>query len=305
MEITLLKNDRIDRDKYDQCISRSPYGTVYALSWYLDVVAPDWQLLLAGDYEYVMPLPVKYKLKKLSYVIQPSLCQQLGLFSDKKIDEETMSAFIRQIRCPYILLQLNPGNLFPHRNIKTRPNYLLRLDKPYEEIRKGYRSNTRRELKDMDRFDLSYEKDTDMHTFLDLVETNSEHYGDGIFPVLKSLAMAAVARNSALFRLVRKADSKELLAGVFFLRYKNRYYYLSPVSTRNGKHYRAMRFLLDRFIEEHANTSCLLDFEGSTISSVARFYESFGSTFETYPRYFFSCFPWVSKLKKLTLRSIF
>ena len=38
----------------------------------------------------------------------------------------------------------------------------------------------------------------------------------------------------------------------------------------------AMAFLIDSFIKEHAEQHLVLDFEGSMIPGVARFYESFG-----------------------------
>jgi hypothetical protein len=293
MKILLLKNSRIDKKKYDHCIEKSSFGTIYALSWYLDIVAPGWKLFMAEDYTYVMPLPVKYKLGIIPYLIQPVLCQQLGLFSQKEINEKIMKSFLDKIHFPFVLLQLNLGNTFPFKNTTLRSNYFLDLNKPYEELHKGYRSNCRRNLRNIDTFGLVYEKNTPIDNYLNIVKTSSDHCSESVFSALKSLVQEASFRNVAVIRSVRKEN--EMMATALFLHFKNRFYYLFPVSSPIGKDYQAMRFLLDEFIKENSGTSVKLDFEGSSVASVAQFYESFGSTLELYPRYFKTYLPFISK----------
>jgi hypothetical protein len=47
--------------------------------WHLDRTAVVWDALVWGDYEFVMPLPVRKKWG-IQYVYQPLFCQQLGIF---------------------------------------------------------------------------------------------------------------------------------------------------------------------------------------------------------------------------------
>jgi hypothetical protein len=293
MKILLLKNSRIDKKKYDYCIEKSSFGTIYALSWYLDIVAPNWNLLVDEDYTYVMPLPVKHKLGVIPYSIQPVLCQQLGLFSREEINEKIMKSFLDKIHFPFVLLQLNLGNTFPFKNMTLRSNYLLDLNRPYEELHRGYRSNCRRNLRNIDTFGLAYEKNTTINDYLDIVKTSSDHCSGSIFSALKSLVQEASFRNVSVIRSVRKEN--EMIAAALFLHFKNRFYYLFPVSSSTGKDYQAMRFLLDEFIKENAGTPVKIDFEGSSVASVAQFYESFGSKLELYPRYFKTYLPFISK----------
>ena len=60
---SFLKHDKIDKVKWDNCISRSVNGHIYARSWYLNIVSPDWDALIEGDYEAVMPLTWKRKFE--------------------------------------------------------------------------------------------------------------------------------------------------------------------------------------------------------------------------------------------------
>ncbi|MDR1631378.1 MAG: hypothetical protein LBR97_00560, partial [Dysgonamonadaceae bacterium] len=73
MKIEWLKHEEIDFQAYNRCIESSSFGAVYAMSWYLDAVSPFWELLMAENYRYVMPLPVKRKFR-IKYLMQPLFC---------------------------------------------------------------------------------------------------------------------------------------------------------------------------------------------------------------------------------------
>ena len=57
-----LSNFNIDKVKWDDCISNSFNRRVYALSWYLDIVAVKWDAIVYGDYEAVCPIVFKKRL---------------------------------------------------------------------------------------------------------------------------------------------------------------------------------------------------------------------------------------------------
>ena len=61
-KITFLHNKEINREKWDDCIEHALNSKVYAFSWYLDVVADDWNCLVYGDYELVFPIVIKKKI---------------------------------------------------------------------------------------------------------------------------------------------------------------------------------------------------------------------------------------------------
>ena len=77
-----VRHAEIDRSQWDALINQAPNGLIYALTWYLDSVSPGWEALVkevAGRYVAVLPLPVRRKYG-FSYLLQPLLTQQLGLF---------------------------------------------------------------------------------------------------------------------------------------------------------------------------------------------------------------------------------
>src|SRR3990172_7490113 len=94
--ITYLKHSEIDKPKWDKCIQNSSNGLIYAYSWYLDFVSPNWQALVRGDYEYVMPLTCKKKYG-INYLHQPFFAQQLGVFSSAVLSDYDVDEFLSLI----------------------------------------------------------------------------------------------------------------------------------------------------------------------------------------------------------------
>ncbi len=60
--------------------------------------------------------------------------------------------------------------------------------------------------------------------------------------------------------------------------------------------------MIDRYIHLHCGTQACIDFEGSDIPTVARFYEGFGASAEQYYSYRINRLPWL--LKKIADRRI-
>jgi hypothetical protein len=283
MKINFIRHPAIEVGRYDQCVLNARHGTIYAMSWYLDAVAPDWQLLATPDYSFVMPLPGKKKFG-IPYILQPLMCQQLGIFSPEEITKEIYDCFIKNIPAVYCILQLNPGNIFGQKDL--RPNYILDISAGYETIRSRYHKNTQNDLKKLAKAPLIFDTQTDYLTIIELVKQQSEHYAGKLLAAAQKVSEKAQEKGILWVRCVRDQATSELLAGVLFFQWKNRLYYMLPVSTPAGRKASAMRFLIDRFIAEQAGQNQWIDFEGSAAESVARFYRNFGAIEEPYPCYF-------------------
>ena len=284
MQLDRIPHRQIDKRKYDACIVHARNGTLYASSWYLDITAPEWQLLATPDYSFVMPLPLKRKYG-LPYILHPLLSQQLGLFSPEKITPNILNEFLKKIPTVYCILQLNAGNLFERNDFQVRMNYLLDLSPNYREIKNRYHGNTNSNLKKTAKNHLAVDQTLNFESLLEIFAEHSLHYTGAVLETAKRLVREADIRNQLRIRCVRKEETGEILAGIFFFQWKNRFYYLFPVSSPEGKKLHAMRFLIDRFIAEWAGSNYMIDFEGSSVPSVAQFYQNFGAVAEMYPTY--------------------
>ena len=282
MKIQYLKNNEINYKKYDFCIEQSEQGTVYAMSWYLDIVSPGWGLLMADNYSYVMPIPVKKK-SFIKYAIQPVLSQQLGIFSLKQLTPEILNNFTEAIPFGYCSFFLNAGNVFEEcRQFKLKNNYVLDLNRKYEEIKSGFSTNCLRNIKKAETEKLIFSNNTNLDIYSATLKKYSVHES-----LLKNLdlliAILKKTENLGTEIWNVSGENGEILAIAPLIRWKNFMYYLAPVSTGSGKQKCAMFFLLDRFIKEKSNSNLILDFEGSMIPGVAKFYIGFGSRNIPYP----------------------
>jgi len=72
------------------------------------------------------------------------------------------------------------------------------------------------------------------------------------------------------------------VGGLLWLKDAQRITYLVPVIMEEAKKEHLNTFIVNELIREHQQKDLILDFEGSMIPGVARFYESFGAEVEIY-----------------------
>jgi len=94
------------------------------------------------------------------------------------------------------------------------------------------------------------------------------------------------------------SKSGELLAAGAFLAHKNRLIFLLGNGSEMGKELGAMTLLMDNLIFQFANHQMELDFEGSEIEGIARFFKSFGSEKRNYYKLRKNNLPWILRLFK-------
>lgn len=285
--IEYVPYQKINKQKWDDCITRSANGLVYAYSFYLDELADNWDALILNDYETVMPLTWRKKYN-IYYLYQPFFCASLGIFSNKKITRDLLENFLQAVpaKFKYWDISLNHSNSFllPEFGLYERMNYVLDLNKSYEELYTNFNTNIKRNIKKAESLGCTVEKNIPLTEILVLSREilqavspiEEEDYNDfsELYKILQGKGMAI---NYAVY-----SSQKELLAScVFFFSHKRAYYILAG-NHPNGKTVGASHHLINAFIKDHAGKELLLDFEGSDIRNLAFFYSSFGATEEKY-----------------------
>ena len=275
-----ISHSEIDFVKYNECIENSMQGTVYAMSWYLDAVFPDWSVYVVDDYDVVMPVPQKQKFG-LKYALQPQFCQQLGIFSKSWLSKLQARELIAKLPFLYCLC-FNSGNMDFCNEKTERPNFVLDLSEEYAVLSASFSLQCRRNIKKAKGFAQTVTEMTKDEYLSFLSENAGSWIGKLQHAILSRLIDNAFSSGCAEILSVRDEKS-QVLAAVFFLRWRNRLYYLSPVSSEQGKSCLSMSFLLNDIIERNASSPMLIDFEGSAIESIRNFYTGFGAKNEPYP----------------------
>lgn len=287
-EIRLVKSDDIDRKKWDDCIRSATFGIAYAWSWYLDRICPGWQALVWADYLYIMPLPNNRKYG-FSYIFQPFFSQQLGVFSSLPTDPEIVNQFLHAIPEEFRLtdLKLNLGNRPTSKQFRTEKHttHHLNLSVGIDEIRKNYSVNTSRNIKKAVKSKVSVLPVYDVTRFIAFTRENLREKSKEI--KTKNYAALQKVIGFALYNQIGEIygafdESNSLVAAAFFITTNRKSIYLAASSTPVGVEQSAMFLLLDTFIARNAGNDLTLDFEGSDIQGVARFYKGFGGKPETY-----------------------
>ncbi|OSZ77353.1 hypothetical protein CAP36_13205 [Chitinophagaceae bacterium IBVUCB2] len=285
-QIQYLTNRKIDKTKWDNCISKADNGLIYAYSFYLDTMAKHWDALVLNDYEVVMPLTWNSKYG-INYLYQPFLAAQLGIFGNN-ISEELIEDFIHSIPTSFRLIEisLNSKNItgIPTGYAMHRSNYTLDLNKPYNTIYSNYKENIRRNIKKATQLGCIVEKEVDVEEVITLavqqMKEQSNESSDNINRFRKLYKFLNEKKMAAIYGIKL---NNELLASCVFFYSHHRAYYILVGNHPNGKTIGASHFLIDAFIKDNADKEMLLDFEGSDIPSLAFFYSSFGAVHEIYP----------------------
>tara|TARA_R110001583_G_scaffold34847_6_gene116642 strand:- start:12494 stop:13375 length:882 start_codon:yes stop_codon:yes gene_type:complete len=281
--IRYLKRHNLDVNKYDNCVKYAENSRIYAYSWYLDIVADNWDVLVLNDYEAVMPLPF-LRFKKLFFlkkIAQPNFCQQLGVFCIKVLPEIVMSDFL--IKFSELKFRYYNFNSFQKINneiincsVIKKINFELDLVKPYHEIYNGYAKNLKRNLKKANKIELVISSETTVSDFLLLKENNKKHTIKSTqYKLMRKLINELLQRNLATIYGVYFEN--KLIASAFFVEEKQRVTHLFSATTIIGKEVGAIPYLFDVIIKNNSAKKMIFDFEGSMIPNVARFFKSFGA----------------------------
>jgi hypothetical protein len=284
MNIKYLKHKAIDKNRWDACINTAPNGLVYGLSWYLDVVCPGWDALVADDYSAVMPLPWKQKLG-IKYIYHPLFAQQLGVFGSSDYTQ-TPATFLKNVPKSFMRTEfsLNHQIRVASSLASVRKNFLLNLNYPYKTLTKGFNENTKRNIGKSRKSDIKLVGQVSQRAFMELKRSNPVNdLKEAEYQTMGNLI--AVLIDKKLGQLIGCSDAKgNLIAAALFVKFKNRLIYMFSASANEGKNSRAMFLILDEVVKNNAGTNTLLDFEGSMIDGVARFFSGFGAQAEHYTR---------------------
>lgn len=248
-------------------------------------MATNWDAIIMGDYAHVMPLPWRSRFG-IKYLYQPSFTPQLGIFGGMPPSREVMRAMISAARDRFRFAEifLNHSNVIyaaPNSN-----NFVLDLERGHETIAAYYSDNHKRNIKKAVEAGLVYERTphdgNGMDPGIAFLRQQVPHLGKDDFNRFKKTCLKLWEQDWAMQRVVRSKDGK-LLARSIFLFDGKRVINILPFTYEAGRPLGAGHFLIDRLIQEFSGQKLTLDFEGSVIPSIARFYAGFGAQAEQYP----------------------
>jgi len=282
--IRFIPHSRIDRAAWDACLDRCPYAVLFARTWFLDAVCgTEWNGVVSGDYEAVFPVAIRRKFGQ-AYAHQPFFTRYFGAYGDRPgIDAAPyLEALPSRLRFAHLALH-ESNRIAPARGttLRRKTFQVLDLADPFEQLVRRYAENTRRNIRKAEQAGLVYGNGEDPSVVVDLFRSGRggalAGYTSREFAVLASLMRQCLDRGEGRLLEARTPDGG-LAAAAFLMGSGGRHIFLKSGTTGHGRATGAMHGLFDHFIRSAAGRGGLLDFGGSSVPSVARFYRGFGAS---------------------------
>jgi len=151
MEVRFVPFDEIDVTRWNSCIHFAINGNVFGYHWFLTNVNREFDALVEGNYESVMPLLSRTSRWNYPELYHPMGLGRLGIFSVHVLSPPRIQKFIDSIPDTYLGRQISfneYNNAIISQMASTSKSnwYHLDLSKPYEIIQNAYHSEIRDEI---------------------------------------------------------------------------------------------------------------------------------------------------------------
>ncbi len=283
--ISWINRQEIDLEKYNACIENSEQSLLYAYSWYLDIVCTDWMVMIYEDYDAVMPIPIRKKYF-LKYVYPPFWMLQLGIFNQgqKEVENQFITELLDKFR--FVELHLNSRNKMVSSNyIETKYFQELNLSSDHEKILSDYQSDRKKDLRKADKFELKTKWDDSPEVLIQLFKNNvgrrTPEIKDNDYQNLLKLIQTCIEKSSGQILSVYQEEA--LVASAFFLKHKDTVTILCSSTDFENRNNGANTFLIDQAIQKYSQSFSVFNFGGSSMTSVAQYFKSFGASTVSYP----------------------
>lgn len=280
-DIRIIKRKDIDLNKWNHLIDKYSNGLPYAYSWYLDAVCENWKVIIYKDYEAGFSFQIKKKMG-IPYSLHPFLTQQLGFFGK---DKSIFDLFLKELEKNvfFYQYQLNHFNVVSKNLIQEKTNYELDLNKSYSDLYRQYKTNTKRNIKKAYNNNISISSNNILNSSdIKFVEKHSKIDLKGERLSIFNKLIDHANKNNCL-EILQAKQNDQLISIIIFIKNEIRSVYLMAISNSEGLALKANFLLIDHFIKNNSKKAMILDFEGSGIEGIARFYAGFGAYQTQYP----------------------
>lgn len=273
--IRKLKYADIDFQKYKSAIENSVQNNFYASKLILDHLCESWEILISGDYKFVMPIPLKKKFG-VQFALMPLFCQQLGIFGKERnpiIEQEFFKYFIQNYKVYYYAF--NYQNTFEE-NLKFKKNYFIQ-NTEYSNLKKNYFKGRKSAVKSSQHLTF---KELELSESLVFIQTHFKGLDkkkdmDKFFTYLNFLQ----AKN--LLKIYGAFKEEHLICLATVIKSKKKMSLLGLINDDMYRKDNGASFIIDRILTDHISEYSF-DFMGSTIRGIEVFFKSFGSELQEY-----------------------
>ncbi|MFT7352885.1 MAG: hypothetical protein ACI9XR_002676 [Flavobacterium sp.] len=300
--INYIQRKDLDVLKYNSCIENAIQSRIYAYSWYLDIVAANWDVLILNDYEAVMPIAWKRKYG-IKYVYPLLWVLELGVFyPDNKIKVAPfLDTLFNKFR--FVESKLNSTEKFISRKnqLVGKQFQTLSLKEVYPAIFSKYRKDRKKDIGKAIHLDLTEKWNDKPDKLITLFKNNVGKRTPNIlehdYTILENLILACLERKVGEILSIYDKNS-DLVASGFFLKHKNAVTILVSSTDFKNRNNGANTFLIDRAVFKFQKNFGTFNFGGSSMKSIAKYFLSFGAKTEDYQQMKYNKLPYLLRFFK-------
>jgi len=298
MLLSFLNNSEILSSEWDQFIMESPQGNIYHLHKYLTNLHPSWDAIIVKEgsaYIAIMPLCINTKVG-IKFATQPFFAQYLGILFGKNNENkykelEHKKKIINEIHnsIPQELKYIN-YNFAPEFDYelplkwlgwsqKTIYTYWLDIKNGYDVFLKNAASHVRREIKKFEQSNYRVLECNEPEIVLSILKLAK---GDALKNIDEHFFQALINNSKYYYEKAMSScflayDGEKAIAGIIYFFYKNKMIYYQGSTLSEYKNSGAMTAIIAESIKKYSDEYEFLDFDGSMIEPIERFFRGFGA----------------------------
>ena len=299
MDIKYLKNSEINFVRWDNCINNAINGNIFSYSWYLNILCENWDALVLGDYEYVMPILHKIEYKK-SIIFSSKLGNRLGIFSNSILTEKIVTEFIDKIPNTFSLVHilLNKFNKLTSKSSTYKKTYELDLIQTYAKISEKFSNQFQKNIHIAVSNRIKIIKGLMPNELINFAQRKNSITNPNLknsdFQKLRMIIAYGLRYNLGEIYGVYSAENN-LCAAAFFLKSKRKIHLIYNAIDKQAINTCALYYLIDKFIETHAEKNLTLNIENIIINNDLDFFTGAGAHEYKYKSYSVNHLPWYYK----------
>ncbi len=317
MNAIVTKGTDLQIKDWDAFVNQSSQGNIYHLHAYLSHLLPKWQAVVVMEgTQIVAAFPFALKTKAtIQYGLQPYFSQYLGiLFLDKSENASKRLEFQKKA-IQLIHENIPPSAKYLSYNFAPEFDYELPLiwlgwDQKslftyWVDIRKGYNvflgecaSHVRREIKKSDSTGLVIKMENNPETVINILKTAKPEAVRQISPHFFE-ALCANARHyfdAGKSCCLIGYDGDTPIAGIIYFFHGRKMIYYQGSTLPAYKNAGIMSKIIAESVRLNEGKYDYLDFDGSMIEAIERFFRGFGATPVRYTNFTFNRLPRLVKL---------
>jgi hypothetical protein len=299
MRAELVPGTAIDLEKWDALVQSSPQGTVFAESWYINAILPQWHAIMVYDEDNelqgAMPLYLSQR-SLIKYSLQPILAKYWGMLFTGRSFKDSYKEFAWKKKVLDAVVSAIPSNLartviYCHPSfdyglpfaqhgfsLGTRYTYRLKLDGE-EDVKKGFAVTVNQKVNKAKKAGFEARIEPSIEPVMDLINKNAKQgravLAPTYFTSFRKLAAEGYKRGQA-FTLTVFNDKNEAIASSILLQDTKCVYFLVGLTDPDFRQTGANPLLLSEILSEARLRSKEFDFLGSMTESIESFFRSFG-----------------------------